>query len=333
MNKVKTFFKENYREMITIVILLIILNFPLKYSIMVSGGTINIDDRIKITNSYKSSGSFNLAYVTEVKATIPSYLLSYIIPNWTKVPLSDYQANENETSSDIETRAKVYLEYSKQAAIKNAYELAGKKFNINDNKFYIVYVDAEANTDLKIGDIIKTIDNKAVKEMDEYKEIISNKKIGDKVSLKVDRNGKTIDAYAYIKNINNKKLTGISVINLYDYEVDPEIELTFKNNESGSSGGLMLSLAIYDKLTSEDLTKGKKIVGTGTIDFLGNIGQIDGVEYKLKGAVKQKADIFIAPIGDNYDECIKLKEKYKYDIQIISAEKFDDVIEKLEILE
>lgn len=329
MKRLKQFIKQYYKDIIVLIILLIILNFPLNYSIMISGGTINVDDRIKITESNKSKGSFNLAYVSELKGTIPSYLLSYIIPSWTKVPLSDYQANKNETSSDIELRSKVYLEYSKQAAIKTAYLNANKNFIVKDNKFYIVFIDEKADTDLKIGDIIKTIDGKNINEMDEYRKIISNKNIGDKVLLTVERNEKIIDAYALVKEIDNKKLTGISVINLYDYESDPKVELEFKNNESGSSGGLMLSLAIYDKLTNYDLTNGKKIVGTGTIDFEGNVGKIDGVEYKLKGAVKAKADIFIAPVGENYDDCIKLKEKNKYDIEIISAETFQEVLNKL----
>ena len=85
--------------------------------------------------------------------------------------------------------------------------------------------------------------------------------------------------------------------------------IDFKGNESGPSGGLMLTIAIYDKLVSKDLTNGLKIVGTGTIDYDGNVGQIDGVSYKLKGAVKKGADIFIAPTGENYQECVKLKKK------------------------
>lgn len=54
----------------------------------------------------------------------------------------------------------------------------------------------------------------------------------------------------------------------------------------------MTTLEIYNSLTDDDLTKGYKIVGTGTIDMEGNVGMIGGVKYKLKGAIKKKADIF-----------------------------------------
>ena len=108
------------------------------------------------------------------------------------------------------------------------------------------------------------------------------------------------------------------------------VRLDFKGNESGPSGGLMLTIAIYDKLVSKDLTNGLKIVGTGTIDYDGNVGQIDGVAYKLKGAVKKGADIFIAPTGENYQECVKLKKKKGYKIDIIEAKTFEQVIRQLE---
>ena len=147
--------------------------------------------------------------------------------------------------------------------------------------------------------------------------------------MKILRDEKEQDALIKVKNIDNKKVSGISILELYDYETSPEIELSFKNNESGSSGGLMLALSIYDKLISEDLTNGLKIVGTGTIDFDGNVGEIDGVEYKLMGAVKQKADLFIVPTGENYETCLKLKEERGYNIELIEAKTFDETIEIL----
>ena len=40
----------------------------------------------------------------------------------------------------------------------------------------------------------------------------------DKISITVERNGKEIDTYAIIKKIENKKMAGISILNLYDYD-------------------------------------------------------------------------------------------------------------------
>ncbi len=328
-DEIKKIIKTNYKELLFVILLFIIINFPVNCTIMVSGGTINVNDRVEIENSYNSKGNFNLAYVSEIKGTIPTYLLSYIIPSWTKVDLEEYKASSKETRSDIEKRAKTYLEYSAQSAIKLAYEKAGKDFIYNDYKFYVVYVDEESDQNLNIGDIILKVNGYELKNLMDYKNIIQSSEIGDMIKLTVLRDNRQKDIEVEVRNIDGKKLTGVSILQLYDYETNPKIKLNFKNNESGSSGGLMLTLAIYDKLTQKDITKGKKIVGTGTIDFDGNVGEIDGVEYKLKGAVKSKADVFIVPLGDNYNDCIRLKEKKGYKIDIIGVSTFEDALIKL----
>lgn len=332
-DKIKNIIKESYKYALFLLFLLIVLNYPLDYSIMVSGGTININDRIEIASNNESKGSFNMAYVTELKGTLPSVLLSYVIPDWTRVPLEDYQASSKESIEDITVRSKVYLEYSKQTAIKVAYEAAGKSFDIKDNKFYIVYKSEETEGDIQIGDILLSVEGKKIKTLEEFKSTIDSKNIGDNLGLTILRNDEKKHISVKIKEIEGQKLAGISILNLYTYETYPKINLKFKDNESGSSGGLMLTLAIYDKLIEEDLTKGLKIVGTGTIDFNGVVGQIDGIKYKLKGAVKEDADVFLAPSGKNYKECMDLKRKEKYDIKIIEVKDFYSVLSSLKNLD
>ena len=83
-------------------------------------------------------------------------------------------------------------------------------------------------------------------------------------------------------------------------------------------------------LTNKDITHARKIVGTGTIDSEGNVGEIDGVPFKLKGAVKAHADIFLAPAGKNYDEAIKLAKENNYKIKIYSVSTFDEALNILE---
>ena len=90
----------------------------------------------------------------------------------------------------------------------------------------------------------------------------------------------------------------------------------------------MLSLAIYNSLVEEDITGGKKIVGTGTIDADGNVGAIGGVKYKIAAAVKAKADLFLVP-SDNYEEAKEVVEKHNYKIKLISVSTFDEAIDKL----
>ena len=114
--------------------------------------------------------------------------------------------------------------------------------------------------------------------------------------------------------------------------MDPNIIFHFDSYESGPSGGLMMSLAIYNALVEEDMTHGKKIVGTGTIERDGTVGEIGGVEYKIKGAVKEKADIFLIPAGDNYEEAKALIEENHYHITLVPIKTFDVAVEYLQSL-
>ncbi|MCI8575863.1 MAG: hypothetical protein HFI09_05270, partial [Bacilli bacterium] len=101
-----------------------------------------------------------------------------------------------------------------------------------------------------------------------------------------------------------------------------------KSSESGPCGGLMNALAIYNALVEEDITKGKKIIGTGTIDRDGTVGDIGGVKYKLLGAAKKKADIFLVP-EKNYDEAIQVKNENHLDIRVISVRTLEEALAAL----
>ena len=120
------------------------------------------------------------------------------------------------------------------------------------------------------------------------------------------------------------------IVQVNDYDLEPNIEVKTNKRESGPSGGLMLALSIYNKLIDKDITNNLTIVGTGTIDMDGNVGDIGGVEYKLKAAVKEDADLFIVPSGENYDEAIKVKKENNYKIKIIGVSTFDEMLDYLE---
>ena len=324
---IKNFIKNNYKELIFFVVLLIVLTFRLPYYIYIGGGTIDLEKRIELESNEK--GSYNLAYVKQINATIPTYLLSLVIDKWDTEKVSSYKISDSETAKDIDKREKLYLEEANSNAIINAYTLAGKKVDIKSNEYKVIYVDPESDTDIKIGDTLVSVNGVSVSNNQEYHEYLETLEVGDNLDVKVLRNEKEVNCYAKLKEINDEKVIGLYLVNVYDFEVEPEIELKFKWNESGPSGGFMLALAIYDRLIPEDLTKGRKIVGTGTIDSEGNVGEIGGVKYKLIGAVKNKADIFFVP-KDNYQEAMDTKNKYKYDIEVISVDTLQDAITYLE---
>lgn len=80
----------------------------------------------------------------------------------------------------------------------------------------------------------------------------------------------------------------------------PRVRLPFDVDVSsgdvgGPSAGLMLGLAIFDLVDEVDLARGRRIAGTGTLALDGTVGTIDGIELKVPAAVREGADVFVAP--------------------------------------
>ena len=327
-SNVKNFIVENYKFLIIwgIIIFLFFYEFP--FVIYTPGGILNLEDRIEVENSRDTEGSLNMSYVSLVKGTLPMILLSYCLPNWDLVKSSEITAPDESVDELLELE-KLYMQSSIDNATILAYEKAGKELNITREVNNIVYISNDADTDLEIYDELLTADGIEVNDVAELREIVNSKNEGDSITFLVNRNGKEKECSAKIYNTEDGLKVGVSFLTTYEYETNPEISVATKASESGSSGGLMLTLAIYNAITDEDITKGRTIVGTGTISLDGTVGAIDGVKYKILGAVKSDAEIFLCPM-ENYEEALSVKEEFDLDIEIHGVATFDEALEYLE---
>jgi PDZ domain-containing protein len=90
-----------------------------------------------------------------------------------------------------------------------------------------------------------------------------------------------------------------------EHELGHPIKVTLKLDKiGGPSAGLMFALGIIDKARAEDLTGGRVIAGTGTIDDAGAVGPIGGIPQKLRGAKAAGATYFLVP-ADNCAEATR----------------------------
>ncbi len=330
LKKIKDFILSNIKFIITVIVILFVCTFELPYVVYKPGGLVNLNDRIIIDND-NIKGSLSMCYVSLMKGTLPVLGLSYLFPNWDIIPKEDITIDD-ESVDDLLELDRLYLQESIDNATILAYRKAGKEINITKEINNVIYITDEADTDIEVYDKILSVEGQDISSLEDLKEIVSKKKENDTINILVDRNGKKINTTSKIYKLDDSLKVGISTLTTYEYTTDPEIKVKTKSSEAGSSGGLMLSLAIYNKLTPEDITKGKKIVGTGTIDINGNVGEIDGVKYKLLGAEKNKAYVFLCPM-ENYDEALKVKKDNKLDIIIKAVSTFDEALTYLTNLE
>ncbi|MFD3514248.1 PDZ domain-containing protein [Streptomyces sp. NPDC058657] len=191
---------------------------------------------------------------------------------------------------------------------------------------------------LHAGDVIKEVDGKKVGEPGDVSELVTRRKPGDKVVFTVVP---TADAAAAEKahkeptttekvvvttkkaEDNGRAIVGIQAGTDHTFPFTIDIKLA---DVGGPSAGLMFSLGIVDKLTPGDMTGGKFVAGTGTIDEKGKVGPIGGIQMKTVGARKAGAEYFLTPA----ENCATAVTDVPDGLTLIKVSTLDDAIKSME---
>ncbi len=328
--KIKEFIKNNLKELIIIAVLVALFSIELPFVIYKPGGLVNLNNRINVTDGYETKGEIGMCYVSMLKGKIPFVLLSYIMPNW-DLEKSENVTYDGDSVSETLKKDRIQTQESIDNAIISSYKLTDHKLDITGYHNHVIYVLKDAETTIKDYDEIISIDDIEIKSLAEMKKIINSHKENDVLNILVKRGKKEVLTTSKVFKVDNELKIGVSVITTYDYVTNPEVKIKTKESESGPSGGLMMALSIYNKLTKEDITKGKIIAGTGTIDASGNVGEIGGVKYKVLGAIKKHADVFLCP-EENYDDAIKALNGNKK-LKVIKVSTLEGTIKALKNLD
>jgi PDZ domain-containing protein len=155
-------------------------------------------------------------------------------------------------------------------------------------------------------DAIVAIDGGGVDSVCTLRSLMAKHQPGDRVDLTVRRSGAdrtvTVATRKGEATPDGRPMLGVALV---ERDQKPPFPVTIALNDvGGPSAGLMFALGIYDRLTEGDLTGGKVIAGTGTIDDDGIVGPIGGIQQKLYGARQHGARFFLTPDG-NWDDANK----------------------------
>ena len=86
----------------------------------------------------------------------------------------------------------------------------------------------------------------------------------------------------------------------FDFPFDVAID---SGTIGGPSAGLAFTLGVLDTLTAGELTGGKKVAATGTIEIDGHVGDVGGVVQKTAAVRAAGASVFLVPPGE-YEDAI-----------------------------
>jgi PDZ domain-containing protein len=203
-------------------------------------------------------------------------------------PADVRKGNENDMSQsqrDAITAALLHLGYPTKTRVVTVADISS---------------DAPAADVLSDGDSILAVDGKEVHGLTPLRDLVGARTPGDTVTLTIERAGKRRDVR--VRTIQaagtNRAIIGIT----------PDLMATFKDvhvkigidpaQVGGPSAGLAFTLGIVDQLTPGDLTGGKTVAVTGTIDGFGRVGPIGGIQQKIAGAHDAGATVFLAPANE-----------------------------------
>ncbi|MFW6269316.1 MAG: PDZ domain-containing protein [Bacillota bacterium] len=338
MDKNKIYKRDTIFKIIgSIIILFIIINFiPTSYYIMTPGIAQELSPIITVENGIKADtrGDFLLTAVASQKATIWDYIyISIFKPEGKEL---DPVQEELPPGVDMEEYIKIMeelMEESKLHAQAVAFKEAGYDYQVNGDGARIVEILEEGSAEgkLKKNDIITGVNGEKVKFATDAVDLIRKYDIGDIIEIEVLRDEETKKFQLETVEIeNNPGKSSIGVLitteNL-NYEFPKNVSF-HTENIVGPSAGTVFALEIYNQLTDEDITKGKRIAGTGSISSEGEVGKIDGVAQKVMAAEKVDADLFLAPEA-NYEKARKASQN----IKVISIKDFSETIDKLKSIE
>lgn len=113
-----------------------------------------------------------------------------------------------------------------------------------------------------------------------------------------------------------------------------EVKVTLELADvGGPSAGLFFSLGVIDKLQGDgsggDLTGGRIVAGTGTIDTDGTVGPVGGVSLKTQAAKRDGATVFLVPAA----ECGDAEAEAPAGLRLIPVTDLKGAVDSLRALE
>ena len=175
------------------------------------------------------------------------------------------------------------------------------------------------------GDFIVSVDGKPAGSEKLLLGVLMQETPGKAVTVVVRRAGKDVDLAVTLGKSKDRPgaILGISVATgcLAPFSVD----LGLGNEIGGPSAGLMFALGIIDKIGTVDLTGGRFIAGTGTIDPNGNVGAIGGIQLKMIAARHAGATVFLAPA----DNCSDVRGATPGGLKVVKVSTLHDAIQDL----
>mgnify|MGYP000882209187 CR=1 FL=1 len=258
-------------------------------------------------NIYPTSGRLLLASLTQTgpdaRVSLVEALYAYLVGSQEAVPRAAVYpsgADALEIAAAVATQTKTAQSNATAAALRsagikvdpvplveavNSGGPAAGKLEVGDIVLGIRYASASAVTNVQTA-----ADASAA---------VASGKVGDQVIFTVLRGDAKRDATVTTQGSkSNPDLPVAGVSFAQGYRYDAQVVYKLDEGVGGNDIGLMLALALYDKVTPDALLENRVVAGTGSIDANGVVGRVSGVRERVVDAERAGASVFLVPAAN-----------------------------------
>lgn len=186
---------------------------------------------------------------------------------------------------------------------------------------------------LEPNDRISSVDGQPVNVLDDLTPLISTHQPGDKVTIGYVRGdtSATADVELVAAPGDGRPLIGVQMADTRTIKIPNDIKVDFQTEDiGGPSAGLSFTLTLIDRLSQGDLTGGKKVAVTGTIDVDGNVGAIGGLQSKASAVRQEGTKYFIVPFNQGPDDIAAAQKSAGPGVEVIPVKTLDEALAALQ---
>jgi Lon-like protease len=178
---------------------------------------------------------------------------------------------------------------------------------------------------LEAGDVIVDARGRSVTTPRQLVEAMERVRPGDEVELTVVRDGKRRALRVGTTEDERdaeRAVLGVQVQQAAEFEFPVDVKID-SGGVGGPSAGLAFALEVVEEL-GDDVTRGRRVAVTGTVDLDGVVGAVGGVKQKTIGAREADADVFVVPDGNAAEA-----RRHADGLEIVAVSTFDEALSAL----
>lgn len=314
---------------IALVVLVAGLFVPLPLFVIAPGSAVSVGERVTLGRAPDElSGELLLTTVRIFRPNVLGVVQAWVTRTHDLLPQGEV-VPEGVDAGEYEEAQRALFRESSEVAAAVGLRRAGEDVGISGKGARVSQLSpgSPAAEVLRVGDVITAVDGQPVEVASDLVSALASRGSGERVLLDVRREGASVEVPVALGTVEGLDRPGLGVgVGTVDLDVSLPFPVEVDQGRiGGPSAGLMIALTVFDLADPGDLTAGRRIAGTGTIDLDGEVGPVGGVDAKVVAAREAGATVFLVP---EYEASLA-REVAGDDLDVLPVANLDDAIAAL----